>query len=345
MKKISRVITTFIIVLAFGANISSTSTVFAEDTSYTVEEKTQIADIQNSYNSLDNKTYNKANLYQTSPLLSQNFQPGILSDNAINGTLNWINYYRKLSGLDAVTLNKTTSNQSQIASSVMAASLSNPFLSQHFLANTQQQNNINDKYWNQAVYATGNSNLYFGYPRTLSEPIKELVIDNTNIDGLDTGHRAWFLSPQLSSVGIGITIANNGRQYENIFVNNVADTFNDLQKNIVTYPNNGVFPFEELEDATGSTNIPWSISFAKESGNIVTDNTEITVTNLSDGTSGTVKPINDKSYVFASDVISFLPPNNVTIDSHSKYQVTINNLNSEEHPSYSYTFKTFSESK
>ncbi|WP_057766162.1 CAP domain-containing protein [Companilactobacillus tucceti] len=312
-------------------------------TYYSPSEITRIKQLQQTYQNLDNDLYNKSNLFTTAPNLTTDgsFYPGTLSGNAINGTVSWINYYRELSGLSPITSKEDSNYTSQIASSVMAVSNSNPYISQHFLANTARPDNIKDIYWHQAVYGTGYGNLYFGYPKTIGDPVRELIFDDTDIEGANTGHRAWLLSPRLSSVGVGIAIGNYGRQYETIFVNNPTDIYNQAEKSVVTYPYN-LFPVEELTNKYGAL-IPWSITFADQNKNIITDQTTITVENLTDGSSGITTPLSDRSYAYLSDVIAYMPPKNIAINDHSTYRVTINNLNSESVPSYSYTFKTFSE--
>lgn len=312
-------------------------------TYYSPSEIAQVKELQRTYQSLDNDLYNKNNLFTVAPNLATNgsFNPGVLSNNAINGTVNWINYYRQLSGLSPITTKEASNNTSQISSAVMAVSNSSPYINQHFLANTPRADFLSPYYWNQAVYGTGYGNLYFGFPKTIGEPVRELIYDDTDIEGANTGHRAWLLSPKLSTVGVGIAIANSGRQYETIFVNNPTDLYNTPEKSVVAYPSR-LFPVEELTNRYGAL-IPWSITFADQNKNMVTSQTSITVENLTDGTVGTTVPSTDKSYAYLSDVIAYIPPKGVTINDHSSYRVTINNLNSESIPSYSYTFKTFSE--
>lgn len=313
-------------------------------TYYSKSDIQKIKNFQAMYQNLDNGLYNNNNLYQVAPNLSQdsNFYPGILSPSAINGTLGWINYYRALNGLTPIYTKESSNVISQISASVMAVSNSKPYLDQHYLTNTQRGNYLTDQYWYKAVYGTGYSDLYFGYPQTLGEPIRDLIHEDTNLETNDTGHRAWLLSPKISSVGIGITIANSGRQYENIFVNNPQDIANLPQRDVITYPNAGLFPVEELTASYGGV-VPWSISFVNGNKNLINGNTTITVENLTDGTSGTTQPLSDKSYAYINDVITFLPPQSVTINEYSSYRVTISGLNSQNTPSYSYTFKTFSE--
>ena len=328
-----------------AANTEVTTTTVKADTTttYTSSEEQAIKAYQQQYASLSGDSDTIANLYDTNPVFSDTFNPGVLKTSVIDQTINWINYYRNLSGLPDIAGNLDSDTLAQISSAVMASAGSNPFKNQHGLVNTTKPTNIPDIYWNRAVLGTDSSDLYFGYPTTIGEPIKELILDNTNISGLDVGHRAWLLSPYLSTVGVGIaTSPANGRQYESILVRNTPDANRTPALNVVSYPGNGVYPIEALVASTGSTAIPWSVAFAQNE-NLVSDNTTITVTNLTDGTTGTVSPSYYGSEGFSKTVVSFLPPTNVTMNDHSQYQITVNDLNSETIPSYSYTFKTFSE--
>lgn len=311
-------------------------------TTYTSAEKAAIEDFQAQYASLSDSDNDLSVLYQTEPNFSATFAPGVLSPTVINKMVAWINYYRSLSGLPAISASTDSNDLAQISSAVMAYAESDPYKNQHNLQNTTKPINLPTLYWNRAILGTGESNLYFGFPKTVGEPIRELMLDNTNISGMDAGHRAWFLSPFLSTVGVGIAKSQAGRYYESVLVNNSPDRNRTPSSEIVSYPNNGVFPVEELTAANGSTQIPWSISSAS-SANLVTDDTKITVTNLTDGTTGTTSPIYSGSAAYSKSFMSFLPPNAVTINDHSQYKVTISGLNSDSQPNYSYQFKTFSE--
>lgn len=281
-------------------------------------------------------------LYSTKPVLSDTFDPGALTSNVIDRTVSWINYYRSLSGLPAVSQAPDSNTLAQISSAVMAYSESDPYKDQHGLANTAKPIGLPDVYWNRAVLGTKESNLYFGFPTTIGAPVRELMLDNTNVSGLDAGHRAWFISPYLSTVGVGMASSQAGRTYESVLVMNSPDQNRTPALNVVSYPGNGLFPVEELTTDKGITQIPWSIGFATGTG-LVTDSTTITVQNLTEGSSGTVSPTYSGTEAYQGTVLSFLPPTAISINDHSEYRVTVSGLNSDTMPSYTYTFKTFSE--
>ncbi|MCH4008993.1 CAP domain-containing protein [Companilactobacillus sp.] len=325
------------------AGSSATAVPTTEDkTVYTADEQAQIQAFQQKYAQLTDSDNSIYNLFQTEPNLTDPFDIGVLNPRVITRTVDWINYYRSLSGLPAIDNNANSNNLAQIASAVMAAAQSDPQKDQHGLKNTTQPDSVSALNWNKAVLGTNESNLYFGYPTSLGSMIKALMLDNTNISGLDAGHRAWFLSPYLSKVGVGLAIAQNGRHYESVLVNNPPDANRTPSTQIINYPANGLFPVEELVGSQSHPIVPWSISFAKGS-NLVDDNTTITVTNLTNGTTGTVSPSYYGSQAYSETFLSFAPPTNVTINDHSEYKVTVSGLKSDSMTSYSYTFKTFSE--
>ncbi|MQS52518.1 hypothetical protein [Companilactobacillus mishanensis] len=310
-------------------------------TSYTTSELNAAKAYQATYQKLvasDSPT----SIYDTTPVLTGSFEPGVMNKSAISQIVSWINYYRSLSSLPAVTENATTDRPAQISASVMAAAQSTPYLPQHGLKNTTKPDNVSDLTWNQAVYGSTYSNLYFGFPTSLGSPIRELMLDNTNTEGLNAGHRGWFLSPFLTSVGVGSATSSTGRLYENIFVVNPMDGYRVATNHVVTYPGSGMFPVEELQADNGTTQIPWSIAFATQK-DIVNGTTSITVENLSDGTKGTVEPSYNGNGGYCNTLVTFLPPATLTVNSHSQYRVTISGLSSETTPSFTYTFKTFSE--
>lgn len=332
-------------VLTSGNNVTTVqaATDDKQSTSYTAKENQQVLAFQKQYQKLV-QADSFTNIYSTTPNLSTSFAPGALKPAVIENAIGWINYYRSLAGLPNVIENTDSNQLAQISSSVMAYAQSNPYLNQHNLANTTRPDGLSDMYWNRAVLGTGSSNLYFGYPKTIASPIRELMLDNTNVDGLDAGHRAWFLSPVLSTVGVGIaTSTSTARQYESIVVKNGADAFRTPAVAVVQYPSSGLFPVEEMTSDSGSTVIPWSISFSSQENLVDNDKTKITVTNLTDGTTGTVSPSYSGSQAYSKTTMSFIPPANVTINDHSQYKVTVSGLNSNNMSSYSYTFKTFSE--
>lgn len=323
-----------------AALTSSTAVPTDQDsTAYTAEEQATINKLQAEYAELVGSNNSISDIYATIPSTTAPFATGALNSTAIQKVVAWVNYYRALSGLPAINSNSDSNDLAQIASAVMAYAQSDPYTNQHGLKGTTQPQDISDLYWNRAILGTSQSDLYFGFPSTLGSLVKELIIDNTNIDGFDTGHRAWLLSPYLSKIGVGMAKSDTGRTYASLLVANTPDQYNTPSQNVVTYPSQGVFPVEELQDDKA---LPWSVAFAKDA-DLVTDNTTITVTNLTNGTTGTVLPSYSGSQAYSKTVISFLPPTTLTINDHSEYQVTINGLNSSSMPSYTYTFKTFSE--
>ena len=121
---------------------------------------------------------------------------GTISDAARDATINVINYFRALAGLNPVTENTTATAQAQQAALVMAA---NQTLSHDI-----------DSTWTcwtaDAQTAAGESNLNMGSTSALS--IASYMSDS-GTGNTDVGHRRWVLYPRQSEVGIGAAgIAN-----------------------------------------------------------------------------------------------------------------------------------------
>lgn len=332
--------------VTFAASEQAATTATAVPTAddavaYTADEQAKILDFQNQYADLTGSGDSVFNLYQTTPGVTDTFSPGVLLPATINKTVAWVNYYRALSGLPAINSDDDSNQLAQISSAVMAYAQSDQTKDQHGLKNTTKPDAISALYWNRAVLGTSESDLYFGFPNTIGSIVRDLEIDDTNIES-NAGHRAWLQSPFLSKIGVGIATSMTGRQYASLLVANGADQYRTPDKEIVTYPGSGLFPVEELTGSKNQTNIFWSMMFASDE-NLVTDDTTITVTNMTTGATGTVFPSYHGSEAYSGTVVDFIPPTNVPINGHSQYKVTINGLNSDSMPSYSYTFKTFSE--
>lgn len=337
--------------LYFLSDINSSTTYAA---SFTAAENEKISNFQSKYRHLDASIYNNGNLYTRPPFFGVPFDSGALKPSYISTSMNWINYYRELVGLPDVNNTNNLNKQSQIAASSMAAAQSNPGITQHGLYNSVKPSYVPQNIWDSAATTTIKSNLYF---RTAAEtagyPISSLIIDNTNIDGQNTGHRAWLLSSRLSSVGIGASYNGNDK-FENIQVVNDQDSNNTAQKDVVTYPGSGVFPIEEMQDYSPNWNlvVPWSIYFSN-ADDPFTNNTQVTITNKDTNQSfpaaniETYIPDSGSKYTLGNftGVLTYLPPENMHLTENTEYQIDVTGLNPSKvaDGNYSYTFKTFTQ--
>ena len=74
--------------------------------------------------------------------------------------------------------------------------------------------------------------------------LSDLLTDRYNLSGSDTGHRAWLLSTRLSKISVGAAYGTNGYRYSVNQVLNVGDSARTASREMVAYPNAGVFPLE-----------------------------------------------------------------------------------------------------
>ncbi|KRM34804.1 hypothetical protein FC83_GL001941 [Agrilactobacillus composti DSM 18527 = JCM 14202] len=310
---------------------------------FTASELTEINALKALHRGLDQTTYDVTTLYASpSNLSGYPFTIGTIKKNYIAATTQWVNYYRHLSGLPPVSTTNDENYVSQLAASVLAGVNANPMLSQHGLLNSSQPAYIPNSIWQQAKLTTNASNLYFrADAESAGKSVSSLVGDNNNIDGNDTGHRAWILSPYLSTFGVGAAYGSNGWKYENMLVMNKTveqAQATKPQQDVVAYPNAGVFPVEELAPSNGKA-IPWSIYFAKSQPH---GTLSVKVADNTTGATVTAKDLMDASmnqYGNYKNIFTFIP-RGLDLAAGHEYTVTLSGL--DNYPNgYTYTFKLF----
>lgn len=301
---------------------------------FTNNEASLVQNLQNQYSSLNTTPYTINNLYRVAPHLTAPFSSGVLSQTYINEQLSWINYYRKLFDLPAITATPVLNKNAQTAASVMAAINANTFQSQHGLPNDIKPAYISNNDWNIAKDTTANSNLNFNVTNeSAGNVVTDLITDSYNLTGQDTGHRAWLLSPWLSTTGIGAAYGTNGYRYSVQRVINISDALNSPTQNTISYPSNGVFPIELLQ----GQNIAWSLYLTNRS---ITGTPKITITDLDTGQTSSASNIRNYSsnyYGNFSTILTYYPGDIKLISGH-QYQVNIAGV-------YQYTFKLFNQVK
>ncbi|MDK8392604.1 CAP domain-containing protein, partial [Lactobacillus gasseri] len=196
--------TAFIVAITLSATTSTVTINEALAATFTKDEIQEVHQIQNQYSRLPKQTFNSSNLYASSPHLTAPFSPGSVTSSYISSQLDYINFYRRLFDLPSISTNKTDNDNAQITASVMAAIKANPFTNQHGLPSETRPNYISDTYWTIAKNVSASSNLNFNVSnQSAGDVITDLLTDTYNLDGSDTGHRAWLLSSRLTTTGIG----------------------------------------------------------------------------------------------------------------------------------------------
>lgn len=305
-------------------------TIQVEAATFTQAENNKIKSFQRSYASLSKQAYSKSNLYATAPSLTKPFSPGSLNASYLSTQLDYINFYRSLFGLNAITANPTDNENAQITASVMAAINADPFVNQHGLPSDKRPKYISKMYWSIAKNISASSNLNFNVTnQSAGEVIRDLITDSYNLDGSDTGHRAWLLSTRLTTTGLGAAYGSNGYRYSVQQVAYATDSFNSPSAPSITYPSAGVFPIELLK----GENIAWSLYLSDQT---LSKTPKITITDLDTGTTSSATKVHNYSrqgYGNFATILTYFPGNTQLVNGHA-YSVKINGVEN-------YTFKLF----
>ncbi|MBP2057462.1 hypothetical protein J2Z60_000626 [Lactobacillus colini] len=306
------------------------NTGLAYATSFTQSESSKIKNLQNQYANLPKMVFAKNNIYSKAPHLSSPFSAGILTDSYVSSQLAYINFYRSLFNLPAITTNPTDNDNAQVTASVMAAINANPFKNQHGLPNEKRPKYISKINWSIAKNVSASSNLNFNVSdQSAGDVITDLLTDSYNLDGSDTGHRAWLLSSRLTTTGIGAAYGSNGYRYSVQQVAYASDSFKAAAVPTVTYPASGIFPIELLK----GKNIAWSLYLSDRT---VLGKPTITITDLDTGQmvkATKVKNYSSGGYGNFATVLTYFPGNLNLVAGHS-YSVKIKGV-------YNYTFKLY----
>lgn len=293
-------------------------------------ETRQVQVLQKEYAALDKKSYNSSNLYQTPPNLAAPFSSGVLKADYIKSQLDYINYYRSLFGLNAISADEKSNQSAQQTAAVMAAINANPFINQHGLRLDKRPSYINKSLWKLAQDTSETSNLNFNVnDQSAGDVITDLLTDHYNLTGADTGHRAWILSTKLSSTGIGAAYGTNGYRYSVQKVLNVDDLFKVASQSKVIYPSAGVFPIELAE----GKNIAWSLYLSNQA---YSGTPKIKITDKDTGKTYSATNVANYSkagYGNFKTVITYSPGKTPIVAGH-EYAIKIGKLDS-------YSFKLF----
>ncbi|KRL01903.1 hypothetical protein FC20_GL000695 [Lactobacillus equicursoris DSM 19284 = JCM 14600 = CIP 110162] len=300
---------------------------------FTPQEQAEVQRFQREYQALNKAVYTKQNLYGTVPSLKKPFKAGTLKASYVNDQLAYINYYRDLFGLTAVKTTKQGNKDAQTTAAVMAAINANPFINQHGLPSEKRPRYISKKNWALAQDISNSANLNFNAsPQSAGDVITDLLTDRYNLSGSDTGHRAWILSTRLSKISVGAAYGTNGYRYSVNQVLNVGDSSRTASREMVAYPNAGIFPIELLS----GTGVAWSLYFSNKIYNSVP---KITVTDNDTGETVTATNVKNYSYYGFGNfqkVITYSPSNLKLVDGH-QYTVVASDL-------ATYSFKLFKQS-
>ncbi len=323
---------TFLATIVLSTTTSTVIVTNAQAATFTKDEIQEVHQIQNQYKNLPKDNFNADTLYASTPHLTAPFSPGSVTNSYITSQLDYINFYRALFDLPSISTNKTDNDNAQITASVMAAIKANPFTNQHGLPSETKPDYINDTYWTIAKNVSASSNLNFNVSnQSAGDVITDLLTDTYNLDGSDTGHRAWLLSSRLTTTGIGAAYGENNYRYSVQQVAYPSDGYKAAAKSTVAYPNSGVFPIELLQ----GNNIAWSLYLSDKT---ISGIPKITITDLDTGQTSQATKVNNfsnKGYGYFDTILTYFPGDIKLVSGH-EYNVNISNV-------YQYSFKLFNQ--
>ncbi|MGV0167393.1 CAP domain-containing protein [Furfurilactobacillus sp. WILCCON 0119] len=307
----------------------------------TTSEQRQIKSLRQRYGQLSHQAYDESNSYQPKPQFKTKLQPGKLTSRYQDQLLAYLNFYRSLAALPAVRYGLNTTAQAQTAAADMAAA--NGF--SHGLKGLKRPGYVTKAQWQTGQQVTMNSNIgEMNVPERLDATMGNYVRDNFNVEGNNTGHRAWLLSPIIHTVGIGVAYKPQATfAYSDIYFADQSDDQRSIVPNraqVINYPTAGVFPSELLKTKVTSRPVYWSSNFTviqKATGTV-----KVTVTDLTTNKRMTAKNVHlDQNQHFGhfASILTYRPAGPVTDGHH--YQVKVTGL-SQYPKGYQYSFLAFS---
>ena len=219
--------------------------------------------------------YNNS-VYKENPSTSIPYKEGSLKAEVETDTLNQLNFYRFLAGLNNVSLNTSRQSANQKGALILAV---NNTLSHY----PTKPSGMDDSFYNIGYAACGSkSNTYQGNISNgyrIDKTPETFITDNTNIQS-NVAHRSSLLNPKAKQVSFGYVkrYATMSIYYDNTNTN--PDSYNP-------WPPAGYFPTEVMDQ---DDNTRWSIYLGNYS---MTSTTRVTLT------------YNSNSYTINRDNLSF----------------------------------------
>ncbi len=178
--------------------------------------------------------YNKS-VYEEVPSLNIPYKEGKLKAEVEKDTLNQLNFYRYLAGLNELTIDTTRQKANQKGALILAA---NHSLSHY----PTKPSNMDESFYQEGYSACGSKsntwqgNISNGY--RIDRVPEAFIIDNTNVDG-NVAHRSSMLNPKAKQVSFGFV-----NQYATMSIH--YDNTNYNKDSYYPWPSSGYFPVEAM---------------------------------------------------------------------------------------------------
>ena len=216
---------------------------------------------------LSNYPYVEKITYKKEPVLSAPYDPGILSDETLEGGLRALNFIRFLAGLNYdVALDDSYNEMVQAGVLVNAV---NGIMS-HF---PSQPEDMSDELYSLGYSGTSSSNLGRGY-RSLTDAMLYGWVEDSDSSNIDrVGHRRWVLNPRMGKTGFGYCSGHSGMYAFD------RSNYSASEQTIVAWPAQ-IMPIQLM-----SSGLAWSVSVGRT---VDADSVEVVITRRSDGESWTM---------------------------------------------------------
>ena len=198
------------------------------------------------------KTPYNGTAYDTVPSVAAPFSTGALRQGYLNDSLNYLNFYRKVAKMPALTLSQSKCEFLQYGAVLMAANGKASHSS-----NLLQPDGMTYDFFRKGKDSVDVSNIAYGKDYGENGIVMRDFIDacfeDTGQNLKFVAHRRWFLSPGLSGTGFGQATAENGDIFTAAHVvgyENPAVPDYDF----ISWPSSGWFPNEFI-----SRNQSWNV--------------------------------------------------------------------------------------
>ena len=187
--------------------------------------------------------------YAQEPSASGEYSAGQLTDAALSGALDYVNFLRKLAYLEGnVALDSLYTLRAQHAAVLLAA---NDALSH----DAPRPGGMTDSFYQTAHTGTMSSNIAainWMADDILCIAVEYFVRDDGAANLETLGHRRWLLNPYLGATGFGLANSETGMSYAAMYAHDASADPGQWES--VRWPSEGAFP----ADLT-SADIPWSV--------------------------------------------------------------------------------------
>lgn len=327
-----------VISLWFAISNVGSSVQAAKVQGYTSTQAHQIKQWQHRYDQLSQQAYSDHDIYQQRPRFAPKLTAGQLRASYQRELLDYVNFYRALAGLPGIRYGLNANNQAQWAAVDMAAA--DGF--SHGLIKQRRPKLVTKNQWAIGQQVTETSNIgQMVMPERIDQTMGNYLRDNFNVEGNNTGHRAWLLSPVVHTIGIGIAHRPKSTfGYSNIyFADQSQRAITPTRNQIINYPSAGVFPRAMLVSQQHDHPIYWSSNFTLDAATSGRVRVEIRDdTTHQQHWAHNVRVNRSQHYGQFAMIITYRPP--FTVINGHQYTVSITGLTHHPH-GYRYRFSPF----